>query len=337
MPVPDFSQNEYAQFATGTGLGSVGKNFGGPRYKLSKIASAAASLGALLTFPAPAANSSYDVNFMGPALSCSTIEGSMREQFVSNVSTLLDCEIETQYPSNNSCSIQTLYTAWAPGDDAIIEFSGSTGGEQEGFFANTIGQLGSSPAALYIMSQPTLENSQPWNFLNCSFYNASYHVAVNFTSGTQTVNVSRTLAEGLGYDPTLDIINSASADGKDPISGTDAYLMSTLEQFGYQAVMDAFGQIVVGQISVFFRSAGGGFNFSTEQTSVMTTSLANTKDLGSIFEIAEKCSDGHESCGLQSTNAKLNITAATGLSLSDAAEQLFENITLSLFSNAVFL
>jgi hypothetical protein len=341
MPVLDFSKNGYAQFLTTGGLGSSGKKYGGPRYKLSQVASAAATLGSLLPFPAPAANSSYELDFLGPALQCATIEGSMRDQFVHNISESMGCNIELQGGSgNDSCHIQVLYTAWAPGDLAVA-FEGATKDEQDGFSGNTIGQLGAnpgdSPAALFIASQPTLDNSQPWNFLNCSLYNATYHVAVNFTGGIQTVDVMKNITAGVGYYPTLDIVGSASVNGKDPINGVDAYLMSTLDQFGYESVMDAFGRLIVGQISVYYRNAAGGFNFSTQQTSIMTTSLANTKDLGSIFQIAETCSDGHSACGSKSTKDNLNITATAGLSLKDAAEQLFENITLSLFSNDIFL
>jgi hypothetical protein len=343
MPVLDFNANAYAQMTKDSGLGSSGKKYAGPRYQLSGIANAAASLGSLLTFPVPAPNSSYELNFMGPALQCSKIEGTLRAQFVKNISDTIECNIESKYPADDACRIQTLYAAWAPNTTDAVSFSGSTSTNQIGFQGNTIGQLGAnpgdSPAAIFFASQPTLENSAEWNLLNCSLFNASYHIAVNFTGGVQTVNIKKNLTNGVGFNNLLDIIGSASANGKDPITGVDALMSSTLNQFAYQSVMDVFGRLVVGQISVFFRNGAGGFNFSTQKTSVMTTSLAQSADLGSIFQVAEKCSNGHDNaCNLKSTNANLNVTVAKGvLSLQDAAEQLFENITLSLFSNDMFL
>lgn len=353
MPVLDFNKNEYAQFTTGAGLGSVGKNYLAPRYKLSQVANGVASQGQLLNFPAPSPNSSYQMDFMAPSLQCNAIEGTMRDTFVRNISKVLGCSLETPYASTSSkataCYKQTLYLAWAPSEDGAFAFNGTTDATSQAWSGQTVGQLGQvdsqgnmpkSPASLYIASQSSLDNSQPWSFINCSLYNASYHVAVNFTSGTQDVKASKKLTNTVGYTQLFDIIGSASANGSvDPMTGQSALLNSDLTQFGYQSVMDTFGRLLSGQIVVEFRGAAGYFMFSTLATSVMTTSLTNTVGLSPILQIAEVCSGGAASCNGKSTNQGLNITnaPASSLPLNEAAEQLFENITLSLFSNDVFL
>jgi hypothetical protein len=334
--VPDFNKNEFAQLNGNGNNGASWNLFNGPRYKLSKAASAVASRGELLSFLAPSPNSSYELTFMAPALQCATVEGAMRNQWISNISKALDCSLEARYGTDkNGCHLQSLYLAWAPGVDANVTVDTS----------NTIGtllqQTNDTAASLYIASQPTIDNSQPWNFVNCSLYNASYHLAVNFTGGVQSVKVSRNITHSVGYFPMLDQWGAATTNGLDPITGKSAYLFSTLNQFGYQAVMDAFGRLLAGHITVDFRYAIGIFNFTTIGTSVMTTGLTNTFELSNISQIAETCNTGGGTsvCNAKATNQRLNITGAPpgALSLPEAAEQLFENITLSLFSNDNFL
>jgi hypothetical protein len=333
----DFNKNAFAQVASSDSNAGHPNIFGGPRYQLTQVANAVASRGEMLNFPASAANSSYEMNFMAPALQCATVEDSFRDQFTTNISQALNCTRDTQWRQGNqtksTCYIQTLFLAWAP----------SPYGETD--LTRTIGALyketNDTSASLYIATQGSLENSLPWNFINCSLYNASYHVNVNFTDGVQHVKVQKNITHSVGYFSLLNIMGSASANGGvDPITSDSAWVVSTLNQFGYQAVMDAFGRMLGSQISVYFRSAAGGFNFNTSATSVMTTSLVNTVELSTLSQIAEVCNSGGgvAVCNAQATNQKLNDTGApaSSLPLTKAAEQLFENITLSLFSNEAF-
>ncbi|KAF2093385.1 hypothetical protein NA57DRAFT_81313 [Rhizodiscina lignyota] len=109
--------------------------------------------------------------------------------------------------------------------------------------------------------------------------------------------------------------------------------------------MDALGTILVGQIdtSLFLGPAGtssdvGDLNVETIHTSVMTTSLVNSDELNPIFEFLETCTNGRSSCPYYETNGSLGITPpATQAPLSQAIEQLFQNITVSLLSNSRFL
>jgi hypothetical protein len=239
------------------------------------------------------------------------------------------------------CGISTLYLAWAPNDTNAVAFSPSTADAENTtvWSANTYGQVGDDPATFFIASQPTLENSQPWSIINCTLHNATYEVAVNFTNGIQNVSVNSIhYINTVGSNDYLDIQSSASANGKDPFTGEPALMEGDLEHFAYQTLMDMLGRLLGGQISVYYRNAAGSFDFSSASTSVMLMSLANTPELGPIFSIAEVCSSGSATCDYASNNTNLNITAPTGgLQLTDAVGQLFQNMTLSLFSNNLFL
>jgi hypothetical protein len=337
MSVPDFNKNEFAQLPSNGNNGATWTMFGGPRYKVSQIANAVASQGEILKFPAPSPNSSYELNFMAPALQCATVQGTIQETLLANVSQALNCTLQAKHGEDkDACDQLQMYLSWAPSDGDEVEPVD---------LGNTIGAIQESTndtaSSLFIGWQPTIDNSQQWNFINCSLYNASYHVIVNYTGGVQTLNVSTKVTNSVGYFPNLSQTGSATTNGIDPITGEPGYMLSTLNQFGYQAVMDSFGQILAGQISVDMYNAVGRTAFNTTATSVMTTSLTNTVELNNLAQIVELCYGGraYAVCNSKATNSLLNITSAPAgmLSLTQAAEQLFENITLSLLSNSDFL
>jgi hypothetical protein len=342
MPVLNFNNDQYAQIEQGgSGAGST-KLFGGPRYLVNRLSTATAASGGLLQFDSPGANSSYAVNFHAPALQCDDVPDNQRDVFTKNISAIMGCDITGRWRKDDDyCFIQPLYMAWAPNETNTVAFSGANGTNQDPpWQANTIGpDQSSDPAQFYIASQPTLENSAPWSFVGCKLYNATYELNVNFTNGNQDVNVTKLdFAEGIPYTSIFDIVGSASANGTDPISGDEAYIFTDLEQFAYQSLMDMVGRLINGQISVYFRGAAGGFNFSTSSTSVMQTALVDTPELRPVFDIAEVCGNGAAACGEDSTNKNLNITTPTnGTRLPQALEQLFQNMTLSLFSDNAFL
>lgn len=340
MPVLDFNNTQYAQVVqVGSGAGFT-KVYGGPQYNLNRVTSAAVSSGRLLQFDAPSPNSTYIIGFQAPALQCSNVPNDQRDVFTQNISTALDCTITDQYRKDkNPCYVQPLYMAWAPNDTNTVAFSGATGQDQGiPWSANTIGPEGGAPAALYVASQPTLENSAAWSFVGCELYNATYELNVTFTNGNQHINVTKLdYTNTVPYILAIDIVNSATITGVDPFTGEDAQVFTDLEQFAYQSVMDMMGKLITGQISTDFRGAAGQFNFTTT-TGVMQTALIDTPELRPIFDIAQTCLDGASSCKETSTNKNLNITTPTnGTHLPQALEQMFQNMTLSLFSDSTYL
>lgn len=345
MPILNFTRPEFAQIAQGASSNSIPQVYGGPRFTLNRIATGTATGGSLFNFPAPAPNSSYTLRFAAPALQCQNVSNDLRAEFTANISAIQGCDITARIQSSpNACGISTLYLAWAPNGTNAVAYSGVNSTDIDApWQANTIGQVGNGPASLFIASQSTMDNSQPWSYVNCSLYNSTYEMAVNFTNGLQTVNVS--IVDHINpvqYFFNLDDLNPTLPNGTDPFNDQPAVVYSTLEQFGYQAIMDMTGRLLTGQISGILRSGAGAFNLSTQSTSVMLTSLSSTPELSPIFSIAEICSDGSQKCsgiGVDpNENNTLNITTNTGgLPLTSAVEQLFQNITLSLYSNDIFL
>ncbi|KAF4501988.1 hypothetical protein FAGAP_1779 [Fusarium agapanthi] len=69
-PIPLLDYNNMLNFAQFTGVGGVG--YYAPSSYVSRVLLSVASLGSILTFPAPFPNSSYSVDFYGPSISCGT-------------------------------------------------------------------------------------------------------------------------------------------------------------------------------------------------------------------------------------------------------------------------
>ncbi|TLD39104.1 hypothetical protein E2P81_ATG00091 [Venturia nashicola] len=341
--VPNFNKNEFAQLPSLGSNSAAWTTFGGPRAKVMQIANAVASRGEILNLPAPSPNSSYEIDFMGPALQCSNVKGAPRATLLQNVTKALNCSLEARHRKDKgACPDMQMYLSWAPG------YSDTNGKFEAVNVENFIGapreESNDTSCSLFIATSPTIENSKPWNIVNCSLYNASYHVTVDYTGGVQQLGAKRNITSSVGYFDQLDSIGSATDDESvdvDPITGEKATLYTDLNQFGYQAIMAAFGQLLAGQISIDMYNAVGRFGINTTATSVLATSLRNTIELSNLSQIVETCygGGGFSVCNEDANNNILNITGAAAgpLSLPQAAEQLFENITLSLLSDSAFL
>ena len=115
----------------------------------------------------------------------------------------------------------------------------------------------------------------------------------------------------------------------------------------YEAVMDAFGKILVGTMA-----QSSNVNFSivwnptigvTDATSIMLTSLAYTDELiGWYIEQNTASVNYTEYAILEADNKRVNLTALYEYgvhqigTLLNATEQLFQNITIGMLSNPQF-
>jgi hypothetical protein len=345
LPVLNFNTGAYAQIVqSGSGAGTT-KLFGGPQYIVDRLLSATAFSGDLLPFRAYEPNSSCSVGFHAPALQCRELEDDLRDQFTRSISTLLDCDITKAWPEGReglrACYIQPMYMAWAPNSTHAVSFRGTNTTVKRTWEAETIGpdRDGTQVAQFYIASQPTIEGVGPWSFVGCELYNATYELNATFSNGVQNISVAKLeYAEKVLYESVFSIIGSESANETDPLEGIEAVVFNDLEHFAYYSIMDKLGRVLSGQITISSRTASGNFDFATSATSVMQTALVNTPELWPIFEIGQVCSGGAFYCaGTDITNQDLNITTPDfEMRLPQAVEQLFQNMTLSLFSDDTF-
>lgn len=283
--------------------------FGGSMDDLSTLARVVALQGTINPIQPPTLNSSYNLPFFGPALSCNPTSPDIIKDF----DVIFGCNFSI--PDRNTsqpCGFGYDYLAWVPNmvQRVYLSTSDQNGGlnfqpRYDGSYygMTTAGGYRDEPTMVYIGIY-----GRPWTMLNCSLYNASYIVDFSFQSGGQKLQVvNRELLNGLpfvnlvydkmnanlteyGYPPQWEIIPEAN-----------------FVAVNYQAIMDSFGQIIVGGINHAISRVNGGQSILS--TLILSTKLKDCPELGG--------------------NSSLTLAAA--------AEQLFENITLSLFSRSDYV
>lgn len=361
MPIPNFNTSEYAQIKTvsdDSNFDFIYNAFQAPRYGIQRIANAVASTGAILKLPALEPNSSYSLSFPAPALQCNPISDSARDEVLDKLSDMLGCNVTVIGAGDtDGCESPTMYYAWAPNaTDLIGLFNNDTAviGTKANF-SNTIGQFGTpgeEPTTLYVATQP-LDNLispspvlKPWSLTNCSLYNSTYAIHVNFTSGAQRIEVeSVKYANPVGYQAMLDAYGenapgNVSDKTSDPFIGEPepAVMLSDWTHFAYYSLMDALGTLLTGQIQVSYDNV---LNVDTTHTMAMTTSLIESNELSSVYRYLETCISTPNACNVtdtEKTTAALQRNATMAdLPVTAALEQLFQNLTLSLLSDNRYL
>ncbi|KAK4494842.1 hypothetical protein PRZ48_014198 [Zasmidium cellare] len=173
--------------------------------------------------------------------------------------------------------------------------------------------------------------------LQCQLYNASYTTNFTYTNGAQDVRISRQTLNSVDtlagfYMPLRNASPSCSAFNANYQNCTIDPV--TLQRLSYQSIMDAFGRIFVGTVLDGQQSKYGG-SYVTK-TNVLSTTLLNTKELSflrapSNWANADVGVFSNLSKDLQSLYDWTPDSPTA--SLKDTLEDLFQNITLSLFSS----
>lgn len=304
VPVPEYANYlRYAQWGDGGGNYYIG-----PSSRISRLISSVASTGTVSTIPAPFPNSSYSMEFYGPAIECENLDPS-----TSALAQSLNQNV-TDYGRVGGVSLG--YVGFAPNclsssdadcdtNDTVAAISGL------GRTLNSEVSSGNMPfdyvstdyAKLYIVApDPTLAyTGDNFTTIRCGLFNSSYSGTITFINGQQVLDFSISRKEGLLTNPALSWDSSqASCDS------IAAYL----------SIFDALGRILLGMIRI------SHYGFATpDRTQILTSVLMQTRELQQLPEINRE-------------QAPLTIA---NMSMTEALEQIFTNATLSLLSDSYFL
>lgn len=287
---------DFSKFASQGCDRDGGCTYSGPTNDLARTVISSATQGQILAIAAPQPNASYSMSFLGPALSCHTANSTNLTAVFYN-DTLSD-EGVLQYlswvPSAKYPNISIAPVQYGDGFDSVdLSWEGTT-----------LDLLSTDSAKIFILGELGYANSTmsvSYTLLQCSLKNASYKVNFDFRYPSQTVTV---LAR--------DILNSvpASSDVPNTVPGYGPDTLSPLSQpsIAYQAIMDAFGRVMVGQTTTPYLQG----IVSTSTLFPMTNVWSNIIDNANVSEASEVST------------------------LGPGIEELFQNITLSLLSSPQF-
>ncbi|KAL2794849.1 hypothetical protein BJX66DRAFT_337459 [Aspergillus keveii] len=331
--------------------------YDGPQLDVQTVAQSVAAGGDVLSVTPPFPNSSWHLDFYGPALDCHNIDQSSRTEILDNIQ------------QNNNCSDGTVYgylswvrTAYDWDDqphtvtvpDSIVPFDEDTGDLETGTLGPAYGDGfdGTAPLTLYMAVLPEMLKRtytddyfandsycpKPSTFvanatvLECTLYNTSYSGNFTFVNGVQqSVNFTRgRVLNNVTYVHKI-------YDGDLNTAEAQINAQSDLKTLSYQAVMDALGRVLVGAIGLAqTRLAPGTMSAPTvthglniTDTSVMSTVVGSVAELAFLANYTEHNGPVDPVGGLSTTISR----STAGQSLPEIIEGFFENITLSMMSS----
>jgi hypothetical protein len=347
--------------------------YSGPNVEVLKVATAVSVEGTILPITPPASNSSWTLDFFGPSLVCKPMESSVRLEVEQNVAEWNRQSSECSYPPvylawtpNSPFGENTATPYVSEVINGTLEFSeGIDYGPFTPMYLALMPALQSAQQRA-VQNRPVLDcqhymdsneahplGTDNLTFIQCDLFNASYHANFLYQSGTQqvTLDVDRHEAfeniEGF-VGPGIQEANVRvqhckglflNDDSKGPACSFDPEI---LRRLSYNAVLDAFRRQVMGSITVGADMseavATAGFTITSN---ILETVLGVTKDLGYMRDaIASDVQYSFQSAlgHLQDPRAQGLFSTwkqETDLSLTDAIESMFHNLTISLMSSAV--
>lgn len=339
-----------------------------PSLQLTRLAVATASRGSIADSPAAYANSSFVLDFTAPAVQCQDVSPDILQPF--NIASGCD-HLRGEYDDaseDDSCEDLWSYIGWVPDSNSLVPFKAdsihnsslplevagatSRSGPTPSLRSPFYGGFQNDPVTLYVATRNQWKSatSNEWGVLNCSLFNASY--VVNMTSDSNRRN-----------HPTLlnvTMLNNVS-DGTDTphrLYGTPIPEVNK-EIFSFLALMDSMGKLFLGTIFEAMRGSAPPQEFPyyndvdivIQPTEIMRTLLPFTTQLlpfiTKIFDDGDPIDESQWTVIGRWERKYLNQTAAYpkyaadsplfSQSLGTAIEQLFQNVSMSFFSEPAFV
>jgi hypothetical protein len=222
----------------------------------------------------PQANASYSMDFVGPALSCHPEDSKLLSNFT--------------YQGTESGD-PVSYISWVPSDQYNANMTTPPGYGAQTNDTITLDFISTDEARIFVLA--LLSGTTDYTFLACSLMNASYSVSFDFKYPSQIIRVT-----------SIKHLNGVPAT--DSISIYEDNFMAGSAPASYQAIMDAFGRVMVG--SSVSSHYGGVTSYTT---------LFPATALGDL-----------------TSQPSMIAPSAFG----PALEELFQNMALSLLSSTQF-
>ncbi|EWZ89434.1 hypothetical protein NW765_015437 [Fusarium oxysporum] len=306
-PIPLLDYDNMLNFAQFTGVGGVG--YYAPSSYVSRVLLSVASLGSILTIPAPFPNSSYSVDFYGPLISCSTPRNASFAKLLAEA-----------VKNETCCGDSAGYVGFVPSSNTMnsteegYALAGLRGAMNYSLIStvSSIDQTANatSSAKLYVVV-PDKPASSSYIMANksieCSLYNSSYAVNFTFDNGRQNITYRSKRLKG---------VTSIDA-GLNQDTGSSQFNAAV----AYIALMDSLGKLLLGSLGISHYGV-----MRPTQTQIMSSVLMDAKEMQVL---------GGVNAATDRSEAPESVIG--NISMADALEQLFTNATISLFSNSKLL
>jgi hypothetical protein len=314
-----YSSNQTVRFTysvQSNSSGSESEQFLGPRTIISRLSTATATQGQILPISPPFPNSTYALEFYGPAVQCGEANSS-----VATIIKSLRKEAVTSF-RGNIVDNSDYYFAFVPDLSNVGNSSAPNGGvaavsqirlQQPQNASNQL-WMAFSRYVLDTTGQRTTED----HCLLCQLYNATYNINLTFEEGSQTIR-----------DQGTRILNPVDyPDANAPVSA------DLMVQHAYSAFMWALTDLLVGSMGIFTEETSNGSNVPTNfgeiTTQIEHTSLLGSSDLDPYFDSSHAL---HSNNSIISDQRLQDIALAKNRTLDVLIEELAYNTTLSFMNS----
>jgi hypothetical protein len=209
---------------------------------------------------------------------------------------------------------------------------------------NYIGGSTDGPATLFVATRSQTLPYTDWNVLNCSMYNATYVVNISSDSNSRSLpQISEVRME-----------NSFAYSAQAPRYVDEEISASSLSRFSYLGMMECLNRLLVG--TMVGSSAIGNTSYwlqlglRVQNPHLMSTLLAFTHELSPFLansnssglrmpapDPSQWTAVGKSGYNIISLPEEAVSSPSFNQSLGSAIEELFQNMTLSLFSDSRFV
>jgi hypothetical protein len=299
--------------------------FVGPRTILSRLSTASAALGEVLTSSPPAVNSSYTLQFLGPYVQCYDADQT-NQTIASKIQSVMDDNAKALEQTNGITEKYNAYFAYVPDLSDPMNWA-------QPRTRNTNSSRGSNQLWLAFRRNGTGWTENPYPqcpvtvYQVCQLYNASYDITISFANGIMDV----TFNNGDSPEPQNEVDY--------PPFVVNTTHPSEIPKMSYSAFMWAFTDLLVGSMGLFTETVAyaNGTNdtapFGNILTGLQNTALPGSSDLDCFFAIDWYLNN--VTWGSPTGQRLLDINFANNSTLDVLISKLSANITISLMNDGL--
>lgn len=340
VPFVDFTSLNFASIMNRAGLQPT-FTYRGPQYSVQEVVTASCADGSILPIEPIGSNASWSLNFDGPAIDCSAVPLTEEEAIFQNI---------REYLTTDNCLTSFGYISWTPDDSGFVPFHNESSNSSYILRSSTLSTAAPGQLKTYLATFPNMTDMIETggcydNRLNdmlgnatvtsCGLYNTTYEASFSYVNGRQNISVAT--AEHHNDIYAAPVIEGAMME----------FNKTTIQNYAYQAVWDAFGRILVGTIYSSTLADNGGA-IITVNTTIMASALANTKELSFLSNFNSQYSsnglyslqqeilieEGYPSISHFNGTWILQAPASTS-PLATTLEEYFKKATISLMSSSL--
>ncbi|KAL7906169.1 hypothetical protein GGI35DRAFT_458931 [Trichoderma velutinum] len=356
VPQVDFTSLNFANVQAQPGLSPVFA-YSNPQYAVLQTVAGSTTGGHVLPIDSPYENATWLLRFPGPALSCEKINEA--SALYHNISENI---LNATFAGSGYCVRSFGYLAWVPtapninsGAISLLPFPslfnisdsklGSVAYEPPSL---PLGPLDGDAGALelYIAAIPDMMDTicprelPNMTITNCHMYNTSYIANFTYVNNIQSVKI--TTQGSFNNVSAMSVVTGVAPLEIEQLShNPPMYNVQGIENYAYEAVMDAFGRMFVGSIAFnYLGDQYGNALGGTIATHMASTPLLQTKEFnflqplavsGNIASVQGRVAEDKRLWNGYSIEKAANSTTP----MATLMEELFRNATVSLMSNSL--